>query len=107
MHMNTPHPPLETVVDILKMINLEVTHQHEDLVFVSGNQFLLLLTEDKAHIDLYFNETTEEEKAREIMAQMKAIGELLAVTIAYKGAYSMTEDGDDSLSVELFDLTDS
>jgi len=104
--MDTSRYPMETVTELLKMMNMEVTHQHEDLVFVSGNRFILRFTEDEALVDIFFNETIEEERANEIMAQMEAFGGLLAVEISFRGAYSMSESGDDSLSVEFFDLTD-
>ena len=103
--MNTPHRPLGTVIKMLEMIGMEVTHQHEDLVFVSRNLFILRFSDVAAHIDLYFNESIEEEKAQEMMGQLVAVGELHGVTISYAGAYSMTDNKDETLSVEIFDLT--
>ena len=104
--MSTPHRPLGTVIGILQMLGMDVTHQYEDLVFVSRNLFILKFTDDPACIDLYFNERIEEEKAREVMGQMEAVGGLQGLTIAYKGAYALSEAQDDTLSVEFFDLTD-
>ncbi|MEJ2158025.1 MAG: hypothetical protein P8X96_22065 [Desulfobacteraceae bacterium] len=104
--MNLPQRPLGTVVEILQLMGLDVTHQYEDLVFVSHSLFILKFTDDPAHIDLYFNEEIEEEKAQELMGQLDALGTLHSLTIEYKGAYALSENSDESLSVEFFDLTD-
>lgn len=104
--MNTPLPRLGTVTEILQMIGLDVTHQYDDLVFVSRNPFILRFTEAAERIDLYFNENIEEEKAQELMAQMEAMGELHGLVFSYRGAYSLEENDDETLSVEFFDLAD-
>lgn len=105
--MTTPHRPLGTVIEILQVLGMDVTHQYEDLVFVSQNLFVLKFTEEATQIDLYFNEEIEEEKAQEVMGQLETTGELHGLTIAYKGAYALTENSDESLSVEFFDLSDT
>lgn len=105
--MNANLRPLGTVVEMLQMLGMDVTHQYEDLVFVSQNLFILEFTDDAARIDLYFNEDTEEEKAQEVMGQLEAVGELHGLTIVYKGAYALSDNQDETLSVEFFDLSDS
>ena len=102
--MNTIHRPLGTVIEILQALGMDVTHQFEDLVFVSNNLFVLKFTENAAQIHLYFNEDIEEEKAQEVMGQLETVGELHGLTILYKGAYALSENSDASLSVEFFDL---
>ncbi len=104
--MNENHRPLGTVIEMLQVLGMDVTHQYEDLVFVSQNLFILEFTDDAAHIDLYFNEDIEEEKAHEVMGQLEAVGELHGLTVSYKGAYALSENPDETLSVEFFDLTD-
>jgi hypothetical protein len=104
--MNTPQRPLGTVIEILQMIGLDVTHQYEDLVFVSHNLFILEFTDVGEQIDLYFNEEIEEDKAREVIGKLAAMGELHGLAFVYKGAYALSENADESISVEFFDLTD-
>ncbi len=105
--MKPQHRPLGTIIEILQTLGIEVTHQYEDLVFVSNNLFVLKFTDDAAHIDLYFNEEIEEEKAQEVMGQLAAVGELHGLAIAYKGAYALSENQDETVSVEFFDLDDA
>ena len=102
--MNATHRPLGIVIEMLQVLGLDVTHQYEDLVFVSQNLFIMKFTDDAVHIDLYFNEEIEEEKAQEVMGQLEALGELHGLNIAYKGAYALSENPDKTVSVEFFDL---
>lgn len=104
--MDATQRPLGTVVKILQLIDLDVTHQYEDLVFASHNLLILKFTDDAARIDLYFNEEIEEDKAQTIMEQLETVGELHGLAFVYKGAYGLKENRDDTLSVEFFDLTD-
>jgi hypothetical protein len=104
--MNTPQRALGTVLEILQMIGLDVTHQYEDLVFASHNLFILKFTDDPEQVHLYFNEEVDEGKAQEVMEQLQMAGALHGLSIGYKGAYALSENSDDSLSVEFFDLTD-
>jgi hypothetical protein len=103
--MNTKHRSLGTILEILQLLDLDVTYEYEDLVFVSHNLFILKFTDDAACIDLYFNEEIEEEKAQQLMAQLEGVGELHGMTFSYKGAYSFQEDENETLSVEFFDLS--
>ena len=105
--MNTPRRPLGTIVEMLQHIGLDVTHEYEDLVFVSNNLFILRFTDSASQIDLYFNEEIEEDKAQTLMGPLEVVGELHALAVVYKGAYSLVEGPDDSISVEFFDLLDS
>lgn len=102
--MNATHRPLGIVIEMLQVLGMDVTHQYEDLVFVSQNLFIMKFTDDAVHIDLYFNEEIEEEKAQEVMGQLEALGELHGLNIAYKGAYALSENPDKTVSVEFFDL---
>lgn len=104
--MNTTNRPLGTVIEILQLLDLDVTHQYEDMVFVSHNLFIIKFTQDDTHLDLYFNEDIEEEKAQHLMSQLEGVGELHGIVIIYKGAYIINENDDESVSVEFFDLTD-
>jgi hypothetical protein len=104
--MHPPHRPLGTVMEILQLLDLDVTHQYEDMVFVSHNLFIIKFTQDDTHLDLYFNEDIEEEKAQRLMGQLEGVGELHGMVISYKGAYTITENEDESVSVEFFDLSD-
>lgn len=104
--MNKPSRPLGTVIEMLKMLEMEVAHQYEDLVFVSPNLFILKFTENASQIDLYFNEEIEEEKAREVMGQVEALGALHDLTIEYRGAFALSEGQEETVSVEFFDLSD-
>lgn len=103
--MTTRQRPLGTILEILQLLDLDVTYEYEDLIFVSHNLFILKFTDDAACIDLYFNEEIEEEKAQQLMVQLEGAGDLHGMTISYKGAYSIQEDENETLSVEFFDLT--
>jgi len=104
--MNTAPRPYGTVVEMLQIIGLDVTHEYEDLIFVTHNLFILKFAENATGMDLYFNEDIEEEKAQSLMAQLEALGELHGLSIAYKGAFSLEENEDETLSVSFFDLSD-
>lgn len=104
--MNANHRPLGTVIEMLQVLGMDVTHQFEDLVFVSQNLFILQFTDDAARVGLYFNEEIEEEKAQEVMGQLETVGELHGLTIIYKGAYALSDNDDETVSVEFFDLDD-
>lgn len=103
--MTTRQRPLGTILEILRLLDLDVTYEYEDLIFVSHNLFILKFTGDATRIDLYFNEEIEEEKARKLMAQLEGLGDLHGMTISYKGAYSIQEDENETVSVEFFDLS--
>ena len=104
--MNTPSRPYGTVVEMLQLIGLDVTHEYDDLIFVSHNLFILKFAEDATGMDLYFNEEIDEEKALELMAKLEAVGELHGLPIVYRGAFGLEENEDDTVSVSFFDLTD-
>ena len=105
--MKQTYRPLGKVVEILEFIGLDVTHQYEDLVFVTHNLFILKFSDEAARIDIYFNEEIEESKAQSLMGQLDALGELHGLSMSYKGAYSIQENEDETLSVAFFDLTET
>jgi hypothetical protein len=97
---------LKALSEVVRQLGFEVTHAHQDLVFISGNLFILKFSDPIHHIDVYYNEDIEEERAVELMAVIDAAATESGFRIAYKGAYCLTEDADGSVSVEFFDLTE-
>jgi hypothetical protein len=96
---------LDLITDIVQQIGLDVVYEHEDLVFVSRNAFILKCTENANHIDLYFNEQLEERKAKHLMSQIGEAGGRYGMQIFYKGAFYFEQDAQGSITLEFFDLT--
>ncbi len=103
--MTNSQKTLELLSPVVQQLGLEVTYVHQDLVLVSDNPFVLKLTDRARCIELYFNEEMAEEKAETMMAIIEAIGETAELKIEYKGAFSFQILKDDSIEIELFDLS--
>ncbi len=92
------------LVQTVRQLGYEVTHAHENLVFASRNRFILKQTDTPHMVDLYFNEELEEQAAEALMVRIESTGLENSLLISYKGAYCITENDDQSFSVEFFDL---
>jgi hypothetical protein len=102
--MHTSPGPLDLITDIVQQIGLDVVYEHKDLVFVSRNAFILRCTEKARHIDLYFNEQLEEQKAQHLMSQIGEAGHRYGMQIFYKGAFNFEQDAQGYITLEFFDL---
>jgi hypothetical protein len=103
--MHTSPGPMDLITDVVQQIGLDVVYEHEDLVFVSRNAFILRCTEKTHHIDLYFNEKLEAQKAQHLMSQIGEAGDQYGMHIFYKGAFSFKQDAQGHIRLEFFDLT--
>jgi hypothetical protein len=103
--MHTSPVPLDLITDIVQQIGLDVVYEHEDLVFVSRNAFILRCTEKAHRIDLYFNEQLEERKAKHLMSQIGEAGSRYGMQILFKGAFNFEQDAQGHIALEFFDLT--
>lgn len=99
--------PTDLLAQAVQQIGLDVACEHDDLVFVSDNLFILKFTNSNHDIDLYFNEDIEKEKAQTLMALMDVAVEAKGMQVSYKGAFCMTTKEDNSIEVEFFDLADA
>ncbi len=102
--MPISHRPLGLLIRVVQQIGLDVTYEHDDLVFVSHNLFILKFTDTANCIDLYFNEDIEQAKAETLLALIDAAAEAEDLQIAYKGAFCLTPKEDESIELEFFDL---
>lgn len=76
--MNTPLKPLDKIIEIVEALELNVSYEYDDLVFVEHNPFLIRFDEvDSQKIYLHFNEDCEPaaavnlEKALSLLAKNK------------------------------------
>ncbi len=102
--MSISHRPLGMLTRVVQQIGLDVTYEHDDLVFVSHNLFILKFTDSAKRIDLYFNEDIEQEKAETLLALIDAATEAEDIQIAYNGAFCLTPKEDGNIELEFFDL---
>ena len=98
--------PMELITDIVQQIGLDVVYEHEDLIFVSRNAFILRFTERGHHIDLYFNEELEEPTAQGIMEKIEEVSGAHGLHIDYKGAFCFEQNPQGNITLEFFDLTE-
>lgn len=103
--MHTSPGPMDLIADIVQQIGLDVVYEHEDLVFVSCNTFILRCTEKTRHLDLYFNEKLEQQKAQQLMSQIGEVGDRYGMQIFYKGAFYFAQDPQGHIRLEFYDLT--
>jgi hypothetical protein len=96
--------PMDLITDIVQQIGLDVVYEDEELVFVSNNAFVLRCTEKPRHIDLYFNEQLEQQKARQLMSQIGEAGGQYGMQFYYKGAFFFEQDAQGHIRLEFFDL---
>lgn len=104
--MLTSPGPMDLISDIVQQIGLDVVYEHEDLVFVSRNTFILRCTEKARHLDLYFNEQLERQKAQALMSQIGEAGDRYGMQIIYKGAFYFEQDTQGHIRLEFYDLAD-
>jgi hypothetical protein len=102
--MHTWPGPMDLITDIVQQVGLDVVYEHEDLVFVSRNTFILRCTGKARHIDLYFNEQLEEQKAQHLMSQIDAAGGRYGMQFSYKGAFFFKQDAQGHIRLQFFDL---
>jgi hypothetical protein len=103
--MHESENQVTALAEVVRQFGFDVSHIHGDLVFASNNLFILKFSDPIHHIDVYFNEDIEEERAVELMAMLDAAATERGFRVSYKGAYCLTEDEDGAVSVEFFDLT--
>jgi hypothetical protein len=96
--------PMELITDIVQQIGLDVVYEHEDLVFVSRNAFILEFTGQAHHVDLYFNEKIEEPKAQGLMAKIGKVGDAHGLQIECRGAFGFEENAQGLITLEFFDF---
>jgi hypothetical protein len=104
--MHDADRPITVLAEIVRQLGFDVTHAHEDLVFISNNLFIIRFSDPIHNIEVYYNEDIEEERAVELMGRIDAAASDKGFTATYKGAYCMTESEDGIVSVEFFDLTE-
>ena len=96
---------MDLITDIVQQVGLDVAYEHDDLVFVSRNAFILKITEKAHHIDLYFNEDLKEQDAQALMAEVCEVGGANGLQIFYKGAFCFKQNrADETITLEFFDL---
>lgn len=103
MHISPGPVDMDLITDIVQQIGLDVVYEHEDLVFVSRNAFILRCAEKARHIDLYFNEQLEQQKAQQLMSQIGEAGGRYGMRIFYKGAFYFDKDAHGYITLEFFD----
>jgi hypothetical protein len=97
--------PMDLITDIIQQVGLDVAYEHDDLVFVSRNAFILKFTENTHHIDLYFNEDLKEQDAQALMAEVSEAGGVYGLQFSYKGAFCFTQKkAEETIRLEFFDL---
>lgn len=104
--MKVSSKPIDALAEVIQQLGLDVTYQHDDLIFVSHNLFVLKFTDHEYCIDLYFNEDIEEEKAQALMDLIEAAAEFKGLQITYKGAFCSKQEEDDTIELEFFNLAD-
>jgi hypothetical protein len=103
--MNDADGPMTALAEIVRQLGFDVTHAHQDLVFISNNLFIIKFSDPIHNIEVYYNEEIEEAQAVELMGRIDAAASERGFKATYKGAYCMTENEDGTVSVEFFDLT--
>jgi hypothetical protein len=102
--MHTSQGTMDLITDIVQQIGLDVVYEHKDMVFVSHNAFILRCTANAHHIDLYFNEQIEEQKAQHLLSQIGDAGSRYGIQIFYKGAFTFGQDAQGYLKLKFLDL---
>ncbi len=103
--MNKMDDQMSSLAEVVRQLGFDVSHTHEDLVFISNNLFILRFSDPIHHIDVYYNEDIEEDRAVDLMAEMDSAATEHGFQVTYKGAYCLTEHDDGTVTVEFFDLT--
>lgn len=96
-----PYRPLGLIVTMLENIGFQVSHWHEDLVFIEHNAFLLQMGEKGKEIGVWFNVDCESEKKDQIMDAFKGQEPLFNFQIDKSGAYKLVANQEDeTLQIE-------
>lgn len=96
-----PYRPLGLVVSMIKNLGLEVTHCHDDLVFVEHNAFLIQMGDRGEDVFVWFNVECDQGKVGEIFAGLEEQAASLNLILGSKGAYELVaNETDETIQIE-------
>ncbi len=93
--MNTRLYPLDIALEMAKDVELEVTYEYEDLVFVKHNAFLFRFNhEDASKIHLHFNEECDKEAIHQLKIALGISAKERGINLIHDVKYALIEDAD-------------
>lgn len=95
---------LGEVIDIVKEMELEVTHAYEDLAFISHNSFLVQIPEvgGEKLFKLFFNKDCEENAIGGIVGQFAALAKKRGFKTENSGRFEMKQKEDAQLELRFY-----
>ena len=98
--------PLGQARNIVEGIGLDITHVHDDLVFVEHNAFLLRFDDEcEYNLFLHFNEECDPSEKSKIISQLSECAKKDGFTITKDQTYQMRQREDtQELEIEFFNI---
>lgn len=91
--MNTELKPLLKVKEMIDDVELEITYEYDDLVFVQHNPFLLRFDlEDAANLYLHFNTECEIEASEQLTNRLTHSAKTNGLNLIVDKKYNMLAD---------------
>lgn len=84
-----PYRPLGVIMSMINNLGFEVTHSHDDLIFIKHNAFLIQMGEQGKDIFVWFNVDCVPEKTSEILEGLGEQATNLHLTLYKKGLYDL------------------
>ncbi len=100
-----PYRPLGIIVDLVKNLGFEVTHFHDDLIFIEHNAFLIQMGEQGKDVFVWFNIDCQQQKIGEIMERLNQQASSHNLVLEKKGSYELIANEDDeTIQIEFIPL---
>lgn len=102
-----PYRPLGMIMTMINEFGLQVTHYHEDLIFIEHNAFLLQMGEKGEDVFIWFNVDCDQKSSEEILSGLTEQAEKVQLVISNPGLYKMDiNEADETFQLEFIEKTE-
>ncbi len=93
--MNTFLKPLDKILEMVEAVELNVTYEYDDLVFIENNPFLIRFDQDDAaKIYLHFNADCEAPEAEKLKKALILLAKAKDLILIPDSSYTMQTNED-------------
>ncbi len=95
--------PLSLIMEITGAAGLSVTHEYDDLVFVSHNIIIYRFTQISREVDIFFNKDCETHAEELLMETLLLEAKNKGIVLTQRGHYTLSEADEENISIEFME----